>query len=123
MNLEDVIKDLEKIKYHVRILSDAIDYQSHPVEALILSMDWGEADIDRAHDIFEKYDNMLIAKQSVDWGEFESELEAEFKIGYQTVKRIVLAFFENHQWTDVCYGYAMSFEPTTPLEFHRITRR
>ncbi|CAI8907083.1 DUF1878 family protein [Pseudomonas zeae] len=123
MNLEDVIKDLEKIKYHVRILSDAIDYESHPVEALILSMDWGEKDIDRAHDIFEKYDNMLNDNQDVNWMQFEADLKKEFNIGYQTVKSIVLAFFENHQWTDVCHGYAMSFEPTTPLEFHRITRR
>ncbi|MGC3932822.1 DUF1878 family protein [Pseudomonas atacamensis] len=123
MNLEDIMSDLEKIKYHIRILSDAIDYESHPVEALILSMDWGESDIDRAHDIFEKYDNMLNAKQAVNWMQFESDLKEEFNIGYQTVKRIVLAFFENHQWTDVCHGYAMSFEPTTPVEFHRITRR
>ncbi|MBX8489303.1 hypothetical protein K5D42_05385 [Pseudomonas cichorii] len=123
MNIEELVSNLEKLKYHVRILGQTIDYQTHPVEALILSMDWGDGDIDRAHDIFEKYDEKLEAGDDINWAAFESELKSEFDIGYQTVKSIVLAFFENHQWTDVCHGYAMSFEPATPVEFHRITRR
>ncbi|SMF08690.1 MULTISPECIES: hypothetical protein [Pseudomonas] len=123
MNLEELTESLEKLKYQVHILGNTIDYQSYPVESLILSMDWGEQDINRAHDIFEKYDDKLIAKEKVNWGEFESELKTEFNIHYQTVKSIILAFYKNHQWTNVCYGYAMSFEPSTPIEFHQITRR
>lgn len=123
MNLEDIVKDLKKLKYQVRVLGSAVDYDSHPIEALIMSMDWDEGDIDRAHDIFEKYDRKLEAKEDINWSDFEEELKGAFGIGYQVVKSIVLAFYENHQWTDVCYGYAMSFEPTTPVEFHRITRR
>ena len=49
-------------------------------------------------------------------------LKNVFNINYQTVKSIVLAFWRNHQWTNVCYGYAMSFEPTIPIEFHQIIR-
>jgi len=123
MNLEELVASVEKLKYHVQILGDTIDYQSHPVESLILSMDWGDGDINRAHDIFEKYDDKLAAKENVEWGEFENELKSEFNIGYQTVKSIILAFYKNHQWTNVCYGYAMSFEPYTPVEFHQITRK
>lgn len=122
MNLEELTAELDKLKYQVRTLAETIDYQAHPVEALILSMDWNEGDIDRAHDIFEKYDNKLHAGEPINWHEFEMELKNEFDIGYQTVKSIILAFFKNHQWTEVCYGYAMSFEPTTPIEFHQITR-
>ena len=118
MNIEEISRELEKLKYQVRTLGETINYRAHPVEALILSLDWGEGDIDRAHDIFEKYDNRLEAGEAVNWHDFEHEL----RIGYQTVKSIVLAFYENHQWTNVCHGYAMSFEPTTPVEFHRITR-
>lgn len=122
MNLEQIAEEITKLKYQVRVLGETIDYQAHPVEALILSMDWSEGDIDRAHDIFEKYDNKLQEKEPVIWAEFEKELRNEFNIGYQTVKSIVLAFYKNHQWTNVCYEYAMSLEPTTPVEFHQITR-
>lgn len=122
MNLETLAADVEKLKYQVRTIAETIDYQTHPIEALIMSMDWGEGDIDRAHDIFEKYDNKLHSGESVDWNAFENELKNEFNIGYQTVKSIILSFYSNHQWTEVCYGYAMSFEPTTPIEFHQITR-
>ena len=122
MNIDEVVKDIEKLKYQIQVLGQAIDHQTHPVEALILSMDWGKGDVDRAHDIFEKYDKKLEAEESINWTAFEHELRDEFGIGYQIVKTIVLAFFENHQWMDVCYGYAMSMEPTTPIEFHRITR-
>ena len=122
MSIDELAEELQKLKYQVRVLGATVDYDAHPVESLILSMDWGEGDIDRAHDIFETYDNKLEAKEPINWTEFEMELRTEFNIGYQTVKRIVLAFFKNHQWTNVCYGYAMSFEPTTPVEFHQITR-
>ncbi len=122
MSIDELAEELQKLKYQVRVLGETVDYDAHPVESLILSMDWGEGDIDRAHDIFETYDNKLEAKEPINWTEFEMELRTEFNIGYQTVKRIVLAFFKNHQWTNVCYGYAMSFEPTTPVEFHQITR-
>ncbi len=80
-------------------------------------MDWGEEDIDHAHDVFEKCDNRPEAGEQVDWREFERELK-NVNINYQAVKSIVLAFWRNHQWTNICYGYAMSFEPTIPIEFH-----
>jgi len=122
MNIEQLAEELSKLKYKVRTIGNTIDYQAYPIEALILEMDWGEGDIDRAHDIFEEYDNKLEAKEEVSWNKFEMKLRNEFDIGYQTVKSIVIAFYKNHQWTNVCYGYAMSFEPTTPVEFHQITR-
>lgn len=123
MTIDDVFADLKKIKYQLRVLAETIDYDTHPVEALILSMDWNEGDIGRAHDIFEKYDKKIENTEEINWREFEYELRDEFQIGYQTVKSIVLAFYKNHQWTNVCHGYAMNFEPTTPVEFHQITRR
>lgn len=123
MTTADLLNEIEKIKYQLRIIAQTVDYDAHPVEALILSMDWSEGDINRAHDIFEKYDKKMDDGEKVNWMQFESELENEFKIGYQTVKSIVLAFYRNHQWTNVCHAYAMSFEPNAPVEFHQITRR
>ncbi|UDM06391.1 DUF1878 family protein [Halomonas sp. NyZ770] len=122
MNIEELAESIKKLQYHVKILGECIDYDRHPVEALILSMDWDESQIDKAHDIFERYDEKLNNKEEVNWMEFEMALRDEFSIGYQTVKSIILAFYRNHQWVEVCHGYAMSFEPTTPVEFHSITR-
>ncbi|EGQ8265108.1 hypothetical protein DC919_RS16120 [Vibrio parahaemolyticus] len=123
MTLEELSAVVEKLQYHVSILSDCVDYERYPVERLILSMNWDDAQLNRAHDIFQKYDELLTNEEDVNWMAFEHELRDEFNIGYQTVKHIVLAFFNNHQWVEVCHGYAMSFEPTTPVEFHQITRR
>jgi len=122
MNIDELSIEIKKLKYQVGIIIETIDYEAHPVESLILSMNWGEGDIDRAHDIFEKYDNKIEEEKTINWIEFELELKSEFNIGYQTVKSIVNAFYRNHQWTNVCYGYAMSLEPRTPIEFHHITR-
>ncbi|EJL6658660.1 hypothetical protein QXB71_003913 [Vibrio cholerae] len=123
MTLEELSEVVKKLQYHVSVLSDCVDYERYPVERLILSMNWDDAQLNRAHDIFQKYDELLANKEDINWMAFEHELRDEFNIGYQTVKHIVLAFFNNHQWVEVCHGYAMSFEPTTPVEFHQITRR
>lgn len=122
MNLEEITNEVNKLKYHIKILSETVDFQQYPVESLILSMNWDEQDINDAHDIFERYDEKIQNKEEINWREFEMELRNHFGIGYQTVKSIILAFYRNHQWTQVCYGYAMSFEPKTPVEFHSITR-
>lgn len=40
MNLTEISKEIEKLKYHISILGDIIDYHSYPVESLIILMDW-----------------------------------------------------------------------------------
>ncbi|HFO0263156.1 TPA: DUF1878 family protein [Serratia marcescens] len=123
MNIEEIFEKIKKLEYQITILSECIDYDRYPVQSLILSLGWDSKQINKAHDIFQTFDEKLEKGEEINWHEFESALEDEFSIGYQTVKSIVLAFYNNHQWVDVCYGYAMSFEPTTPIEFHPITRR
>lgn len=123
MTIEEIAEKIEKLQYQVSVLSECVDYDRYPVQRLILSMNWDDAQLNKAHDIFQVYDKKLENGEEVNWTEFEMALRAEFDIGYQTVKSIILAFFNNHQWVDVCHGYAMSFEPTTPIEFHSITRR
>lgn len=122
MSVEDFAENIKKLQYQVRILSQCVDYERYPVEFLILEMNWDDGQLNKAHDIFEKYDEKLHKKEDINWREFEMELRDEFSIGYQTVKSIILAFYRNHQWMEVCHGYAMSFEPNTPVEFHSITR-
>ena len=117
--MTDIENEIKKLKFHISLIGETLDYRNNPIPALVIQMDWNENDLDAAHDIFEKYDNMLEAKEEVNWRAFEIELREKFGIGYQTVKSIVLAFYRNHQWTEVCTLYARSCEC---VEFHEITR-
>lgn len=117
--MTDIENEIKKLKFHISLIGETLDYRNNPIPALVIQMDWNEKDLDAAHDIFEKYDNMLEAKEEVNWRAFEMELREKFGIGYQTVKSIVLAFYRNHQWTEVCTLYARSCEC---VEFHEITR-
>lgn len=122
MSIEELEKEIKKLQYQVSIMMDTIDCRDYPVECLILSMNWDEGKIDRVHDIFEKYDNKLERGEKVNWSSFEKELGDKLDIGYQTLKRIVISFYKNSQWSSVCYEYAMHFEPSPPIEFFHITR-
>ena len=116
---DQIQKQIDKLKYQLRLLGEAIDHREYPVPALVLALDWDDEDLNKAHDIFEKYDNKMEAGEEINWRSFEMELRDAFDIGYQTVKTIILAFFDNGQWQDVCTAYAKAFEC---VEFHRITR-
>ena len=116
---DNIERELEKIKFHIRLIGETIDYRSYPIPFLVIEIDWNDKDLDKAHDIFEKYDDKLEREEKVNWKEFEMELQNTFGIEYQTVKSIVLAFYRNHQWTRVCAGYAKAYEC---IEFNEIIR-
>lgn len=111
--------EIQKIKYQLRLVAESLDFNLNPIASLVVSMDWGEGELDRAHDIFEVYDKKLSNNEKVNWTAFEFELRDQFGIGYQRVKSIVLAFYKNHQWTNVCKEYATAHDC---VEFHEITR-
>jgi hypothetical protein len=115
--------ELEKIKYHVRMLAEALDYEEFPIPHLAIELDWSEAQLNKAHDIFEKYDRLLEEKKNPTWRELENDLKTEFDIGYQAVKSIVNAFHANGQWGNVCYWFAKAQEPTCPIELKHIVER
>lgn len=120
MTLESLEKELNKLKYHIRMIADTLSSEHHPLESLVLSMDWDEDQLDRAHDIFERYDNKLKQSEPIEWKKLELDLCNEFNISYQTVKTIINAFYKNHQWVAVCQGYAKSFEPGVPIELQTV---
>ena len=119
IKMTDIAKEIEKLKFHIRLLSETIDPSFNPIPALVIQLNWDDKNLDKAHDIFEKYDKQIEEKIDVSWHAFEHDLRDTFGIGYQTVKSIVLAFYRNHQWTEVCYQYAKEYEC---MEFHEITR-
>jgi len=118
--MNNIEQEIEKLKYQINILSSTVDSDKYPVESLILSLNWNDNDLNDAHDIFETYDKKLENKEEdINWKEFEDKLRDRFNIGYQTVKLIIIAFYKNHQWVEVCYQYAKAF---TCVEFHSIIR-
>lgn len=116
---ETVQEQLDKLRYQLRLIGETIDHREYPIPALVIELDWNDRDLNNAHDIFEKFDSKLAASEEINWGSFEMELRDTFEIDYQTVKSIVLAFFDNGQWQAVCTAYAKAYEC---VEFHRITR-
>jgi hypothetical protein len=113
-------QEINKLKYQMRILISTVDSDKYPVESLILSLNWDDDDLDAAHDIFEKYDNKIEAKEeNISWSMFENDLKNRFNLGYQSVKSIIIAFYKNDQWVEVCYQYAKAY---TCAEFHSLIR-
>lgn len=123
MTNDEIIETLEKLRYQVSILGQTIDYNKHPVEALIMSMNWCVSDLNKAHDIFERWDGLLENGTEMNSGNFESAFNDELGISYQGLKSIILAFYENGQWTNVCEAYVDSFGAAPAVEYHTIMRR
>jgi hypothetical protein len=118
--MEELSKQVDKLKYQMQLVGESINSKEHPIASLVISMNWGDKDLDKAHDIFEKYENILESGESPNWGAFELEFNQQFDIGYQTLKMIVLAFHRNFQWENVCAVYAKAKEC---VEFHEITKQ
>jgi len=123
LTYEEMAEIIRKLAYHVSLLGETIDYEKHPVEALILSMDWDRADLDKAHDIFERWDRRLESGEEMSSSEFEGDFKSDLGITYQGLKSVILAFYKNHQWTNVCEAYVDSFGSTPSLEYHSIMQR
>ena len=113
-------EEIEKLKYHVRLLSESLPIDDESYARLAIERDWGPTDIDRAHDVFKKYDVLLSDGSTLNSSEFEHELCEAFGIGYQEVKGIILTFWHNEQWQNVCREYAMQKQC---VEFHKILGR
>lgn len=114
--------EIEKLKYHIRMIAESINREEHPIPLLVIEFDWDEKQLSKAHDIFEKYDRLLTEKMSPTWRDLEKDLKTEFNIGYQEVKSIVNAFYSNGQWGVVCHWFAKGQEPTCPVELKHILR-
>ena len=59
---------------------ETINSESDSIPSLVIEMDWDDDDLKKARDIFEKYDNALQNKASVNWTSLESELCNTFNI-------------------------------------------
>jgi len=103
-------KEINKIKYQLRLVSSVLDYRKFPIETMVLDFDWGKEELNIMHDIFERYDKIIENKEDLSCfkyaGAFEQEFKKEFDMDYQKIKFIILALHYSHQWTRVTKIYA-----------------
>lgn len=123
MTNEEIEKILEKMKFQIATIGQAIDFDRHPVESLIISMDWGQKEINLAHDVFEKWDKKLEAGEDISSYEFEADFSESLGLNYQRVKPVILSFYRNGQWTNVCEAYVDSFDGKASIEYREIMNR
>lgn len=117
--MDDLQEQVEKLRYHVKSLAALLDNEVHPIESLVVSMDWSEKDLEDAQAIFEKHAETLEQHGRIDAGRLEVDLTERFSIHYQTVKQIILAFWRSSDFVDVCRAFA---EYYTCSEFGPILR-
>lgn len=123
MSTSNSIEDrLAKLEFQVRLLAESLNPEESPIASLVIGFNWSESELDAAHDIFEKFDGLLTSKEKINWHEFESDFKSRLGMSYQAVKSVVLAFYENRQWEDVCRSYALSFGGSVPIELKKVTR-
>ena len=115
--------ELEKIKYHLRLINSRLssiddkierDFHSDPIASLVIEMDWSEDDLSRAHDIFERHQEVEF--RHLDY-RLERALREEFGIGAGSAKVIIVTFWKSGEWVDVCVEYAKA---NRCLEYHEI---
>lgn len=97
-------KQLEKLKFQVKMLSDSVDYDKHPIGGVIVSMDFDQDQFDTLHNIFEKYNNMIITEQCTYQylSTFEYELKTALDIDEEKLSNVIFSFHQNYQWTSIC---------------------
>ncbi|EFV81057.1 MULTISPECIES: hypothetical protein [Neisseria] len=119
--LENQKEEIAKIKFHISMLNSYQNYSNNPIGSLVIEFDWSEEDLDKAHDIFEKYDKKILEGR-LD-GNLHSLMEKDFNedlnLGYQEVKSVVLAFFRESRWVTVCVEFVKSYG-YEPVEFSEI---
>lgn len=123
MTNDEIMATLKKLCYQVTILGETIDSKKHPVESLIMENNWGREELEAAYEIFERWDARLEEGDKISSGQFERDFNEALGVTDQGLKSIVLAFYRNDQWTNVCEAYVDSFGKAPALEFHSIMRR
>lgn len=118
--MEDLIKKIKRLEFQMKLVGESISSEDSPIASLVINLSWGEDELEKAHDIFEKYNNELDSGKEPNWSEFRKEFEDGLGIGYQQLKLVVLSFYRNLQWTEVCTQYAKAYEC---VEFHSITKK
>jgi hypothetical protein len=107
MAMENLVEEIQRLRFQITKLSESLDSKEYPIQCLVISLNWSEKDLNDADGIFEEYDRILKDKTTSNpLVGFETKLRDRLRIDYQTVQRVILAFYDGGKWVDVCKGYA-----------------
>jgi len=121
-NIETIVARLEKLEFHIKLLAESLNHAENPIASLVVDFNWSSEDLDCAHDIFEMFDNKIREEEKINWYDLEREFNEKLNISYQGLKSVVLAFYRNGQWTEVCHAYASSFGDSVSIELKSIVQ-
>ncbi|WP_447078881.1 hypothetical protein [Shewanella algae] len=108
--MEDFQSQIDKLKFQMSLVGESLNSNKHPIATLVIAMDWDEDALSTAHDIFEECDGIIESGREPNWAEFEMNFNDQLGVGYQRFKMIILAFYRNDQWIQVCEKYAKAKE-------------
>ena len=63
-------------------------------------------DFEKIKEIFEMYNKKVLEKEDINWGSLEKDLKTKFGYNYQTTKMIIVKYFQQGLYKDLCYQYA-----------------
>lgn len=110
MKNEDVSNEIDKLKFHVGLLSqELLDTKKHPISSLVVGLDWSETDLDAAHGIFEEYESILFEKENISWTDFAKSFEEKLGITGPQLEAVIVAFCRDTRYVEICQAYARSF--------------
>ncbi|MGA2636122.1 hypothetical protein [Methylocella sp.] len=122
MGDKEILQQLSKIEYHIRLLNEQFERGDLPsrVSSLIISNDWDERQINRAFEIFEEFEGKIDAAEEINHSEFEAAFVRHLDVDYQALKSVIGAFFDDDHYGRVCRAYVRSFKGKASSEYYRI---
>lgn len=95
--------EIAKIKYHISILKDSVNFKS--IDGLAVELNLSQQGFDRLLEICDEFERRIDDEQIFNVEEFESVLRNEFHIGYHEIKFIIAEFIERNRFTHLAYTY------------------
>ncbi|WP_417453889.1 hypothetical protein [Kiloniella sp.] len=118
MNIDD---EIEKLKFQVEMLGQAVDFEKFPITSLVFEFGWNKDQLDAVYNCFEEAENLLDDdSDSFNHAWFEQLFHKSVGVGYQGLKAIVLSFYREQRYMNVCVAYVKSMGERVSVEYHRI---
>ena len=120
--VKDLETELEKVKFHLRKMSEEIDSKSCPLACLSITMDWSEGDLKNVIDMFYRYREALHNGEKIDLEVLRNSLMNLTNSNYDEVKDIIVALYRSQRFevVEVCEKFA---EANSCAEFNEILHR
>ncbi|WP_417798908.1 hypothetical protein [Terasakiella pusilla] len=120
---EEIRAEITKLKFQVNTLGQAIDHETNPIAKLIFEFDWDEKKLDAVYHCFEKAENIIENKpETFNHAMFEHLFAENVGVGYQGLKAIILSFYRECRYINVCIEYVKSLGDAPASEYRSIVK-